>query len=103
VAIGGDGDIERFAGDSAQAGELLDQFDKAVAEEGFAPGEADLLNAEADEEFDKAEVFVDGELRVLSAVFAGTTVDALVVAAVGDGDTEIVDDPAVAVGEAARR
>ena len=56
-----------------------------------------------DEELDEAEVFVDGEFGILGAIFAGAAVDAFVVAAVGDGDAQIVDDAAVAVGQAAQR
>ncbi len=79
--------------------QFLDQFDQAAAQQGFAAGEADLFDAEADEELDEAEVFVDRQFGVLCAEFAGAAVDALVVAAVGDGDAQVVDDAAVAIGQ----
>ncbi len=102
MAVGGEGEVERLAGEGAQAGQLLDQFDEAAAQQGFAAGEADLGDAEGDEEADEAEVVFDGEFGILRAHFAGAAVDALVVAAVGNGDAEIVNDAAVAIGQAAR-
>ena len=85
--------------DGAQLRELLDQLDQAAAQQGLAAGQAHLFDAEADEEPDEAEVFVDAEFGILRAEFAGAAVDALVVAAVGDGDAQVVDDAPVAIGQ----
>ena len=41
----------------------------------------------------------DAELGILRAKFTAAAVDALVVAAVGDGDAKVVYDAAVAVGQ----
>ena len=38
VAVGGERDIKRLAGDGAEPREFLDEFDEAVAEEGFPAG-----------------------------------------------------------------
>ena len=99
MPVGGERQVERLAGDGAQAGKFADQIDQAAAQQRLAAGEADLFDAEVDEKPDQAQVFVDGEFGILGAVFAGAAVDALVIAAVGDGDAQIVDHPAVAVGE----
>ena len=52
-----------------------------------------------DEDADQAEVFVDPQFGILRAHLAGAAVDAFVVAAVGDGDAQIMNDPAMAVGQ----
>ncbi len=48
---------------------------------------------------DEAQVLVDGQLGILRSHFAGAAINALVVAAVGDGDAQIVDHPAMAVSQ----
>ena len=53
---------------------------------------ADLFDAERDEDPDHAEVVFDGKFGELGALVAGPTVEAPVVAAVGDGDAEIGDE-----------
>ena len=112
VAVGGEGDIE---GDPAGAwgsiGEigrahlcqLTDHLDEAVAKQRLAAGQPDLFDAQRDEDADHAQVVCDGELGVLRALVAGAAVDALVVAAVGDGDAKIGDGAAVAVAQACLR
>ena len=75
----------------------LNQFDDIAAQQRLAAGEADFGDAETDEEADEAEVFVDGQLGILRAHFAGAAVDAFVVAAIGDGDAEVVNHAAVAI------
>jgi hypothetical protein len=111
MTVGGEGDVERAASAGAQVravvgeggtklGELGDHLDEACAQEGFAAGEADFLDAEGDQDADHAEVVGDGQLAVLRALVAGAAVDALVVAAVGDGDTQVGDGAAVGVAEA---
>src|SRR5580698_1645415 len=61
--------------------------------------EANFGDAEADKDADEAEVFIEGQLRILRAHFAGAAVYAFVVAAVGDGDTQVVDHAAVTIRE----
>jgi hypothetical protein len=115
MAVGGEGDVERAAGvvcggggaagveGGAELGELGDHVDQAGAEEGFAAGEADFFDAERDHEADHADVVGDGEFGVVRALIAGAAVDALVVAAVGDGDAEIGDSAVEGVAEAGLR
>ena len=99
MAVGGDGDVELFAVGGAPDGEFADDFREIATEKRLAAGEADFLNTEGDEDANEAEVVFCGQLRVLRAHFAGAAVDALVVAAVGDGDAQVGDDAAVAVKE----
>ena len=47
-----------------------------------------------DEDPDHPQVLFHGQLSKLSAVGAGAAIDALVVAAVGDGDTQVGNGPA---------
>ena len=79
--------------------ELSDQIEQAVAKKRLAAGETNFCDAEIDEEADEAQILVDGQLGILRADFAGAAVDAFVIATVGDGDAQIVDGSAVAVGE----
>ena len=84
----------------AEPGEFGDHLDQAGAEQGFAAGEANFFDAERDHEADHADVVGDGEFGVLRAFVAGAAVDALVVAAVGDGDAEVGDGAAEGVAQA---
>jgi hypothetical protein len=77
-----------------------DHFDEAATQEGFAAGQPDLGDAEADKDGDQAQVLLDGEFGILRPDLAGSAVDALVIAAIGDGDAEVVNDAAMAVCEA---
>ena len=84
----------------AQLGELGDHLHQAGAQQRFAAGEADLLDAERDQDPHHAQVVGDGQLGILRAFVAGAAVDALVVAAVGDGDAQVGDGPAEGVAQA---
>jgi hypothetical protein len=103
VAVGGECQVERLAVNGAQAGELADKIDEAAAQQRLAASEANFGDAERDEETDEAEVLVDAEFGILCADFPGSAVNTLVVAAVGDGDAQVVDDPAMAISEAGLR
>ena len=48
---------------------------------------------------DQAQILVDRQLGILRAHLAGAAVDAFVVAAVGDGDAQIVYDASMAIGQ----
>ena len=99
MAVGGEGQIKRFAGNGAQAGEFADEFDQPAAQQRFAAGEANFGDAQRDKKLDEPQVLFDAQLGILRADFPSTAVDTLVVAAVGDGDAQIMNDPAVAVGQ----
>ncbi len=107
MAVGGDGDVEAVSARGAPVGEFADHLGQVAAQERLAAGEADFFDAKIDEATDKAEVFAGVEFGELCADLAGAAVDALVVAAVSDGDAQVGDAAAVAVcktaGKAHRR
>src|SRR6516225_7953424 len=99
MAVGGERQLEGLIPERAECGELADQVKQTAAQQWFATGEADLSDAERHKEADEAEVLGAGQFGVLRAHFAGTEIDAFVIAAVRDGDAEIVYDSSVAVSE----
>ena len=98
MSVGGEGDVERLAFERLHAGQLAHHVDQAAAQQRLAAGETDLGDAQADEDTRHAQVVGDGHLRKLRPVAARAAIDALVVAAIGDGDPQIADAPAVFVG-----
>jgi len=100
MPVGCDGDIEWISGWSAPGGELADHFQQVFAQERLSAGEAHFFDTQVNEIADQAEVFGGRELGVLRTYLAGAAVDALVVAAVGDGDAQVCDEAAVAVQKA---
>jgi hypothetical protein len=90
--------VGRVAG--AQLGDLTDERREVAAEQRFAAGKPHLLDAERDEDADDAQVIGERQLAVLGAIGASAAVDTAVVAAVCDGDAQVGDGAAVAVGQA---
>src|ERR1035441_3404613 len=99
MTVCGQRQVEQLAGECVQARKFSNQFDQSTAQQGLTAGKADLGDAKADKELDQAQVLIDAELGILRPDFTGAAVDAFVIAAVGDGDAQIVNDPAVAVGQ----
>src|SRR6185437_13758827 len=99
VAVGRQRQVEWLAGERTQLRQFLDQFEQTVAQKRFAACNAYLFDAEIYEKLDQPKIFFDPQFRVLRSQLAGSAVDALVVAPVGDGNAEIVDHAAMAVGE----
>lgn len=97
VAVSGEGEVKRFVVNGAEARELLNQCDDIAAQQRLTAGEANFSDAETDKEADEADVFFDGQLGILRAHFASAAVDAFVVAAISDGDAEVVNHSAVAI------
>ncbi len=50
MSVGGQRQVQRLAPQSAEGGELPHQLDQPTAQQRFAAGEADLGDAESDEE-----------------------------------------------------
>ena len=99
VAVGGERDVEWLAVGGAKLREFADKIDHAFAQQRLAAGEAHFLDTEAGEYARHAQVVGERQVGILRAIIAGTAVDALVVAVVGDGDPEIGDGAAEFVGE----
>src|ERR1039457_2172642 len=70
-----------------------------MSKQGFAAREPDFLDSESYKELNEAEVVANRQLGILCSELAGPAVDALIVAAVSDGDTEVVNDAAMAIGQ----
>jgi hypothetical protein len=88
--VGGEGDAFD-AGDGGHGGGDVEEIG---ADEGFAAGEAEFAEAEGDGGMDDAEEFLGGEVigfTFPAFVTFGHAIEATFVAAVGDGDAEIVD------------
>ena len=98
MAVGGERQVQRLASRRAQARQLPDQLDHAAPQQRLAAGQPDLGDSQADKKPDQAQILFDGQLGILRAHLAGAAIDAFVVAAVGDGDAQIVDHAPVAVG-----
>ena len=99
MSIGGDGDVEPLAFDGLHLAKLAHHLDQSLAQQRLAAGQADLGDAQPDEDARHAQVVGDRHLRKLRAVAARAAIDAPVVAAVGDGDSQIADAPSVFVRE----
>jgi hypothetical protein len=101
MAVGSEGDVEWCGGvRGLELGGFADEVEQALAEGGFAAGEANFFNAQRNEDAQDAGVVGQGQLGEGCAVVARAAVNAAVVAAVGDGEPEVGQDAAVAVGEA---
>ena len=86
-----------------------DELFEALPHEGLAAGDADLADAEVDEEPGEACGLLVGEdglageeVVALAVHFGGHAVGAAEVAAVGDGDAEVAHRPAEHVGDLRR-
>jgi hypothetical protein len=90
MSVGGDGDVQRFTRRiGAELGKTFYQTNDVLAQQWLAAGQPYLLNAQADENPDDAEIILHCQLGKLGALGSGAAINALVVAAVGDGDTKV--------------
>jgi len=99
MAVGGEGQVKRVAGKGAKTSELLDKLYEAAAQERFSTREPDLGDAEIDKELDEPQVLLNIELGILRSDFSRSAVNAFVVAAIGDGDAQIVDGSPMTVSQ----
>ena len=95
--IGCQGKVEPVSGQSAKFRQFLDQLDQAIAQQRLTPGNAHLLDPKPHEKLDQLEIVCNRQFGILRAQLSGSAIDAFVVTAVGDGDAQIMDHPAVAV------
>ena len=97
MSVGGDGDVERLAFGCAELREVMHEVDDASAKERFAARQADLRDAKRGEHTRHTKVVREWQFGIDRALIAGAAVDALIVAAVRDGDPEVVNTASVAV------
>ena len=82
--------------------QVANQIHQATTKQGFPAGEPNLLDPLLNEQADHARVVRNRQFGGLHTIFAGATVDAAIVTAVGDGDAKIGDGAAEAVTQARR-
>ena len=97
MAVGGKREVQRFAVGGAQRCQFSNEFYKPALQQRLAACQTHLAYTQVDKQLDQAEVLINSQLGILRPHFAGSAIDAFVIAAVGDGDAEIVNDPPVAV------
>src|ERR1700691_685652 len=99
MAISGKGKVQLVAVKGAQARKLANQVDHIAPQQRLAARKANFGDAETDKDADETEVLIEGKFGILRTHFTGAAVDAFVVAAVGDGDTQIMDHAAMTIPE----
>src|ERR1700693_434403 len=99
MAVGGQRDVEIFTAGGAEPGQLSDEIHNSPAQQRFAAGNAYLVDTERSENTCHAEVVCKRQVTVERALISGATVNTLIVAAIGDGDSQIGDCAAEFVGK----
>ena len=97
MAVGGQGQVQRLAAERAQPRQFLHQLHHPAPQKRLAARQPHLGDSQAHKNPDQPQVFVDAQLRILRPHFACAAIHAFVIAAVGDGDAQIVDHAPMAV------
>ena len=87
MPVGGQRQLRSVALGGAQRGQLADQLQKVVAQQRLAASQANLGDAQADEDPRHAQIVRHAEFGKLGAVLSRAAVHAAVVTSVGDGDS----------------
>ena len=103
MAVGGEREVERLAGEGAQAASSWTSSTRPRRSRGSPPVSRTLVMPRPTKSSIRRRYSSMPSSGYCAPDLAGAAVDALVVAAVGDGDAQIVDDAAVAVGRAGVR
>ena len=100
VAVCGERDVERVGMcGRLELRQLANEIDNAIAQQRFASREPNFCDAHADQHARHAQVILEGQVAVERAFVTRPAVDTFVVAAVGDGDSQVSDGAAEFVGE----
>ena len=99
MAVGSQRNFRLLSLGGAQLSEVANKLHDALAQQRLAAGQANLGDAEANQDARHAQIIGEGQVGVERALVTGAAVDALVVAAVGDGDPQVGDGAAEFVGE----
>ena len=109
-AVRGQGQVEFAAVRRAQCAQHGDQVFEVLAQQRFAAGQADLLHAVGDEKPRHAGDFLEGQQRAMRQVgvilvehFLRHAIDAAEIAAVGDGNAQVVQRAREGIGQQAVR
>src|SRR5262249_34963666 len=100
MAICGDRHIQLAAIQCSQLRQLADKPHHAAPQQRLATGDAYFLNPKRDQQPHHAQILGKAQLGILCAVIPGAAIDALVVAPVGDCDSDVGDVAAVFVAQA---
>jgi hypothetical protein len=84
----------------AELRELADKIGHVRAQQRLATSEPDLLNPELDKYLGEAQIIREWQLAVDGAFVSSAAIDALVVAAVRDGNAQVGDGASEFVGQA---
>ena len=99
MAVSGQSKVERIACRRTQARQFLNQLNNPAPQERLAASQSHLGDPQADKKPNQPQIFFAGQFRILCSDFARAAIHAFVVAAVGDGDAQIVDHAPMAVGQ----
>ena len=99
MAVGGQRNFRLLSLGGAQLSEVANKLHDALAQQRLAAGQANLGDAEANQDARHAQIIVEWEFRVGSSVGAGAAVNTLIVAAVGNRNPQVVDGAPEMVGK----
>lgn len=103
MPVGGDGDVEQLAIESAERRDIANEIDDPVTQERLAAGKPDFFYPEAHHDSDHAQVVGERKLGVLRTLVARAAIHASVVTPVRNADPEISDEAPVFVAEPHKR
>src|SRR4051812_3727014 len=89
-----------MAVESAKLVQFANEIGKTLSQQRFATRQPNFLDSKRNEHTRHTQVVFDWQLGILRAVVAGSAIDAAVVAAIGDGDTQVGNAAAVLVEQA---
>jgi hypothetical protein len=99
MAVGGDGNVERFARRSPEHCEIADVLNNASAQQRLTAGETNLRDPQRNQHARHSQIIGKRQFPVKRAFITGPAIDALVVAAVRDGNPQVGYGAAEFVGE----
>jgi len=102
MAVGGERDVERLTIGifcHAQSRQFLHKIDHAFSKQRLTAGEANLRDPHADQHPRHAQIVGKRQVAIKRAFVAGAAVNALVIAAIGNRDSQIGDAAAELVGK----
>ena len=99
MSVGRQRQVQRLAPQRPHPGQFLHQIHQPAPQQRLAARQPHLGDPQPHKQPDQTQILVDPQLGILRPHLARPAIDALVVAAVSDGDAQVVDHPPVAVGQ----
>ncbi len=91
MSVRRDGEVEWLSVNRTQRRQFADKFHYAFSQERLASGDAHFTDPHAGEDSRHSEVVGERKVAVERALISGAAVNALIVAAVGDGNAQVGD------------